>query len=144
MRAGAAFSLLTLLTISLAGGDSSSAAKIAQAQKELEPRLLTLPAQPISAPQFLMQLEKQTGNAVVDRRTGKHDQPLALEFDKAPFWQALDQFAARANCGYAAYGNDSGVALVDTARRYHYISYHGITRTAIKRRAVAQDSDTDA
>jgi hypothetical protein len=144
MRAGAAFSLLALLTISLAGGDSNSAAKIAQAQKELEPRLLTLPPQPITAAQFLAQLEKQTGNAVVDRRTGKHDQPLALEFDKVPFWQALDQFAARAGCGYTAYGNDGGVALVDTARRYQFVSYHGITRTAIKRRAVAQDSDTDA
>jgi hypothetical protein len=143
MRAGAALIVLGLLTFSIAGGDGNSAAKIAQAQKELEPRPLTLPPQSITAAQFLSQLEMQTGNAVADRRTRKHDQPLALEFDKVPFWQALDQFAARANCGYTAYGNDGGVALIDATRRSHYVSYHGITRTALKRRAVAQDSDAD-
>jgi hypothetical protein len=143
MRLGAALLLLGLLTIVLAGGDRKTAAKIAQAQKELEPRPLTLSSQTITAAQFLAQLERQTGNVVVDRRSSKQDQPITLEFDKMPFWQALDRFAVRAGCGYTAYANDGGVALVDVARRSTHVSYHGIVRTALKRVNVAQDFDTD-
>ena len=96
MRTGAALLVFALLTIALEAGERDPAAKIAQAKKELEPRPLTLPLRPITAAEFLAQLEKQTGNVVLNRRFGKHDQLLTLAFDKTPFWQALDTFTARA------------------------------------------------
>jgi len=117
-------------------------ARIAQAKKELEPRLLTLPAGQHPTADFLAALEKQTGNVVVDRRAMKSMASAPLDFNKIPFWQALDRFCAVAGCGYSAFGSEGGVALIDGGKRSPQVNYHGIARTSVKRIAVAQDFDT--
>jgi hypothetical protein len=124
-----------------AGGEADLAAKIANARKELEPRTLTLSPGQYTPADFLTAVAKETGNQVLDRRATKSSAPLALDFNKAPFWPALDKFCTLAGCGYSAYGGD-GVALVDAPKRSAHVSYHGITRTAIKRISVASDLES--
>lgn len=134
----------TLVGLLFNGGQAASdhAVKIAQAKKELEPRPLTLLAGQHTAADFLAALEKQTGNMVADRRSQKSTAAVTLEFNKVPFWQALDTFCTAAGCTYSAYGSEGGVALIDGGKRSPLVSHHGITRTAVKRIAVTQDLDT--
>ena len=114
----------------------------ARATKLLEPRPLSLPAGKYTVADFLGQLEKQTGNVVLDRRLQKSGAPIALAFDGVPFWRVLDKFAEQANCGWTAYSAE-GVILTDATRRSPHVSYHGITRTALKRIILARDFEAD-
>lgn len=139
--------IVILGILAIAGGSASQSAadldaNIAKAKKALEPKLLSMQSE-AAAGDFLAALAKQTGNVVVDRRQSKTTDPLTLDFNQVRFWPALDRFCTLAKCGYTAYG-DGGVALIDNPRRSPYVSYHGITRTAIKRIAVASDLETNA
>ncbi len=126
-----------------AWGEDNRATQIARAKAELEPRLLTFQGQ-ASVADFLVQLEKQTGNVVADRRSMRTDMAIALAFDRVSFWQALDRFCLLAGCGYTTYGSDGGVALIDMPRKSSQVSYHGITRTVLKRVVVAREFDNGA
>ena len=142
MRRFAFLTIVCVCSASQAGDDAKIAAKIAQAMKELEPRPLKLPAGQYAVADFLAAVEKQTGNAVRDRRSTKNMTGLALEFDKVSFWPALDKFCTLAGCGYSTYGSDGGIALIDGRRHAPHVSYHGITRTSVKRVHVASDLET--
>jgi hypothetical protein len=123
------------------GGESDVSMKIAQAKKQLQPRPVVLQGN-AAVDDFLTALAKQTGNVVVDRRQNKAKTSVAPDLDKVPFWQALDRFTMLAGCGYTTYGSDGGVALIDANRRSPHVSYHGITRTSLKRIAVVGDLET--
>lgn len=137
---GTCFFLGLLVSGAQAGEDPAT--KVARATKELEPRLLTLPLGQHTVTDFLAALEKQTGNLVVDRRGQKNPANVTLQFNKVPFWQALDMFCTAAGCTYSAYGSEGGVALIDGGKRSPHVSYQGIMRAAVKRIAVAHDLDT--
>lgn len=144
MRRCVILAIILASGIIAAGGDTDVPAKIAKASKELEPRPLTLAPGQYAPADFLAVLAKQTGNHVVDRRSTKSVAPLALDFDKVPFWPALDKFCTRAGCSFSTYCSNGGVALIDGAKRSAHVSYHGITRTAVKRIAVANDLEAGA
>lgn len=133
--------LLLAVSARAAGGEVEVAAKVAQAKKVLEPRLVTFKGDH-SAGDFFAILAKQTGNVVGDRRAQNNPTALTLDSDKTPFWPALDRFCQLAGCSYTAYGAEAGVALIDGARRSPHVSYHGITRTALKRITIAGDLET--
>ncbi|MCS7045556.1 MAG: hypothetical protein NZO58_04280 [Gemmataceae bacterium] len=118
---------------------ADSAEKIAAALRELEPRLISFSATDGDVDTFLEALRLHTGNRVIDRRQRKTPLP-PLTLAKATFWQALDQFARQAQCGYSPYGG--GIALVDAPNPSRWISYHGITRVSVKRIAVVRDFET--
>ncbi len=134
--------ILAGLVIGVAQSGDDVAAKIAAARKRLEPRPATLPPGQYTTPDFLAALEKQTGNIVGDRRGEKSIAKVQLDVNGLPFWQALDRFCTAAGCGYSVYGSAGGVALIDGGRRSPHVSYHGITRTAVKRVTVANHLDT--
>src|SRR5262245_16420380 len=144
MRRCGILAIILANSVAVAGGDTDITAKIAKARKELEPRTLTLSPGQRSPAEFLAALAKNTGNQVLDRRAMKTSAPLALDFNKTPFWPALDKFCTLAGCGYSAYGSDGGVALIDNAKRSAHVDYSGITRTAIKRISVASDLESGA
>jgi hypothetical protein len=136
-------SSLFLLVMGLAVGLVSAGAdeKIAHAKKALEPRPFALAAGKYTSADFLKQLDEQTGNVVVDRRQQKSETALAWDGERSSFWPALDKFTARAGCGWSAYG-EGGVALIDSTRRSSHVSYHGITRTCLKRAGVMRDLES--
>src|SRR5947208_15425903 len=55
---------------------------------------------------LLEEFGKQTGMRVEDRRRDKTDPEVSLEFDKTPFWQAVDAVAAKANLSLSIYQGD--------------------------------------
>ena len=138
------FAVLATVVHCVSATNDEPAANIAQAKKELEPRLLTLPAGKFTDAEFVSELQKQTGNVVFDRRDVKRAHPLTLEFNKAPFWPALDQYCQLARCSFATYRQDGAVVLSDSLKGSQHVSYHGITRTAVKRITVANDLETGA
>jgi hypothetical protein len=142
MRASALSILVALVASIFVSAQPATEPRIAQAKKRLEPRLLSLPLGKYTVAQFLSQLQTQTGNVVLDRRQTRNDAPVALELNKVAFWEALDRFSAVAGCGYTAYGSDGAVILTDAAGRSPQVSYHGITRTELKRIAVARDFES--
>jgi hypothetical protein len=138
MRRIVVLGMMALSGAGILGGADDFAAKIAQAKKELAPSFLTLKGE-ATVGDFLATAAKQTGNTVEDRRQTKSKQTLNLDFDKVPFWPALDRFCQLAGCAYTAYGDSGGIALIDGTRRSPHVSYHGITRTTLTRVAVMRD-----
>ena len=67
----------------------------------VNPSLITLHAQSMPLSQILAALDQQSGNKIVDyrRQFGQpaSDPTLAIDFDKTPFWPALDRLLDRAN-----------------------------------------------
>ncbi len=143
MCRSAFFGIVLACGLSAGGGEKDLTDRIATARKQLEPSLVALKGE-YSTDDFLATLAKQTSNVVVDRRQNRSKQSLTLDLEKASFWQALDRFCSLAGCTYTAYGSDGGVALIDGTRRSEHVSYHGITRTAIKRITVTSDLETGA
>ncbi len=67
----------------------------AGAERETQASLVSLPSQTMPLSGFVAALKEQTGNQLVDfrQRWGQQvdDMDLKVDFDKVPFWQALDQ-----------------------------------------------------
>jgi hypothetical protein len=90
----------------------------ADAQQTVEPTSVTLHGEmPLS--KALAELEEQTGNKLVDLRPEFNedtaDPDVRLEFDKAPFWQVLDQVLDQANLGIYLSAEEGGLGLVSRA-----------------------------
>jgi hypothetical protein len=81
------------------------------------PSLITLKADAMPLAKVLAELSRQSGNKIVDDR-GKADgdipdgPPLTINFDKTPFWQALDQVLDQASLLVDPYGESEKAAIV--------------------------------
>src|SRR5262245_29693534 len=93
--------------------------------RELQPRPITLAAKAYDVIEILNQLEKQTGNRVIDRRSADAPRRVAIGFQDRAFWQALDELATKLDANVLPFAED-GVALVEGPRRAGPVAYAGL------------------
>lgn len=78
--------------------------------------IVTLKAEAMPLSDVLKAMEKQTGNRVVDKRAefGQEavDIKITAEFDKVPFWQALDQLLDQAKMTTYNYSGEAGATAI--------------------------------
>jgi len=86
------------------------------AQRAAEASLVTLSADGMALSKVLSELERQSGNRIVDsrRELGQPVDDVAIhaEFDKTPFWKALDQVLDEARLTVYPYATDRAIHLV--------------------------------
>ena len=103
----------------------------AEAAAQASPITLHDPAMRLS--KILAEMQKQSGNAIVDARRQSGPPPadpeLKVDFDKTPFWRALDDVLDRAGLGVYAFGQQRGINVVSRSRghspRGSHASYSG-------------------
>jgi len=97
----------------------------------VEPSRITLKAEAMRLSDILAALEDQSGNRLIDARRpfGQQitDPALAIDFDKTPFWKALDTVLDRAGLTVYPYGQKETIRIVarspgatPRAARAHY------------------------
>ena len=106
----------------------------------LEARMITLPVGKHAVGDILRELEKQTGNRVVDRRSADKG-AIEIGFDGQTFWQALDRLTEKLDARLSFYGDD-GIGLTDGPRRGGTIVNSGMCRIEIKTIGVQFDLDS--
>jgi len=76
--------------------------------------LVSLSATDVPLSEILAALEKQSGNKIeLEARPGADGPPkLSVEFDKMPFWQALDRVLDQSGLAVAEYGQAGTITLV--------------------------------
>jgi len=78
---------------------------------------VTLNAEPMELDSLLSQLEKQTGNRLIDYREsfGQEHGPrgVAVAIDDLPFWPALDRILDAASLDLYPYSGDAALAVID-------------------------------
>lgn len=97
---------------------------------------VTLHRDDVSLQEALAELERQTGNKLVDFREqfGQEADDAAqnLNFDNRPFWQALDELLDRAGATVYGYSGEPGIAVVQrgaqASLRTGQASYRGAFR----------------
>jgi len=81
--------------------------------------LVTLHGGAMPLSKILAAIQEQTGNKIVDmrRRFGQPpaDPELEVDFEKTPFWQALDQVLDRAGLSIYPYGEGKAISVVTRA-----------------------------
>ena len=135
----AAFFVSILLVARLRAQDDAA---IAKTLAELQPKPANVPVGKHEVATLLRDLEKQTGNRVVDRRAAGATRSVEIGFDKLPFLSALDKLAAALNANVSPY-TDDGLALVDRAAKKGMIAYAGICRLEIRGVSLNWDAATD-
>ncbi|MEX2115049.1 MAG: hypothetical protein WD845_17780 [Pirellulales bacterium] len=101
-----------------------------------EPTRITLVGENLPLADVLAEFEKQTGNSIVDYRENfgqeKTDVAVTVDFDKVPFWKALDQVLDQAGLTLYPYSGNSGAYVVnrtsDSGSRAEGAFYAGIFR----------------
>ncbi len=77
---------------------------------------ITLHSPGMKLSKILAEWEKQSGNRIIDVRKERGqpftDPELKVDFDKAPFWKALDEVLDRAGVGVDAFGQQRGINVV--------------------------------
>ena len=77
---------------------------------------VTLRGDAMELSKILAALEEQTGNKIIDDRAhgGARgaDPELKVDFDKTPFWQALDHVLEQANLTFYPYGEEKAIRVV--------------------------------
>ncbi len=107
-----------------------------QALAAAEPARITLRGEKLPLQDVLKAFAEQTGNRVVDHREafGQRVVPtqVAADFDKEPFWQALDRVLDQAGLTVYGYAGEPGVFLINqpagSGSRAKRASYDGIFR----------------
>jgi hypothetical protein len=137
MRTTAALlALFATAGLAMTGQDDSQAA----ARKELEPRPVEIPKDPMSLHKALSLLKGQ-GNDVIDGRTAKTDVVLQLPAGPTTFWPALDAIGKASGIGFSPYLAENRVALTDTPYRPVRVAYAGLFRIVPHRLAVRRDDE---
>ncbi len=91
----------------------------------ISPRRVTLSAKDRTLKQVFDEIAKQTGYKIEYQQNGV-DQKHSFEFDKAPFWQAVDKVAEAANLSiYADYGDDTIRVNGYSDSHNPYVAYAG-------------------
>lgn len=90
------------------------AAKIA-----VEPSTVTLSAKEMPLAEVFAEIEKQTGNKLIDNRQREGDGAAAngitIELNAEPFWPAIDQILDQGSLGVYSYGGEDGLSIVTRA-----------------------------
>lgn len=81
------------------------------AESSLEPSTVTLRGK-MPVGKVLAAIEEQTGNRLIPADATNE---IAADFDKTPFWKALDAALDRAHLGMYPYGDDGGLRIVGLA-----------------------------
>jgi hypothetical protein len=122
-----------------------------------QPTRVTLRGDSVPLSKVLAAIRQQTANAIVDERAragAPANEPLLkVDFDKAPFWQAVDQVTIQAGLKIYPYGEQEGLQLIprpgNETSRPNLVSYSGAFRfemvSALAKRAfrVADDGALD-
>jgi hypothetical protein len=111
---------------------------------EVQPRTVTFASDELALDQALVELQKQTGNVVHDRRAEPRNLKVKLPAKSGKFWPMLDAIGKATGTRISTYEADGGVALVDGAYRPLVTDYSGIFRIAVKRVSVFRDEETQA
>ncbi len=109
---------------------------LAQAADAAEPTAVTLKGDDLSLADALAAIAKQTGNPIVDHRAAfgeeKSDVKIKADFDKTPFWRALDNVLDQAELTLYGFTGQRGAFVVsrppDTAPRSGRAVYVGPLR----------------
>ena len=137
------FSVVLFMSILLITGlRAQEDAATAKTLAELQPKLANVPVGKHEVGALLRDLEKQTGNRVVDRRAAAATRSVEIGFDKQPFLSALDKLATALDANVSPYTED-GLALVDRAAKKGPIAYAGICRFEIRSVDVNWDAATE-
>lgn len=108
----------------------------AQAEQTAQASQVTLAEESISVSQAFEEIERQTGNAILDYRREFGQEPvesqLSVNFEDTPFWEAFDQVLDQAGLSVYPYASERGVAVVNRtatqARRHGQAAYAGAFR----------------
>ena len=108
----------------------------AQAAAATQPSLVTLGGENLPLADVLAEISKQTGNPITDYREKfgqRADQRRAtVDFDKTPFWKALDQVLDQTGLTLYGFAGQRGAFVVSrpdgTANRVAKASYAGMFR----------------
>jgi len=82
------------------------------AETAAEAALVTFQSAQSPAGQVLAAIGRQTGNKIIDDRSASSDEPIAVRFDKTPFWRALDEVLDKTGLDVYPYGEDRAVQIV--------------------------------
>lgn len=82
-----------------------------------EPTLVTLKAENLSLDEAIKELEKQTGNRIVDHREAfgeaSGEVKLKADFDKTPYWRAFDVLLDQGNLTLYGFAGQRGAYIVN-------------------------------
>jgi hypothetical protein len=102
---------------------------------------ITLSAKEMPLAEVFAQIEKQTGNRLVDNRQGEAPEPgamsgsVTIELKDEPFWPAVDQILDQQNLSVYAYGGMDALTLVSRpeyeGKRHGSASYSGPLRLEV-------------
>lgn len=88
----------------------------AQALAAAQPSLVTLKGDDLSLADVLKEIAKQTGNPISDHREAfneeKDDVSLKVDFDKTPYWRALDNVLDQAGLTLYGFSGQRGAAVI--------------------------------
>ena len=89
---------------------------LAQAAAAAEPTTVTLKGDDLSLADALAAIAKQTGNPIVDHRTAfgeeKTDVKIKADFNKTPFWRAMDHVLDQADLTLYGFAGQRGAFVV--------------------------------
>jgi len=118
-------SILPLLPSSKASLSAEARQRLGRLRRKLEQRLaaaaveashVTLNSGRMKLSKVLEAISRQTGNRVIDyrRRFGQEqsDPELTVDFDKTPFWKAIERILEQTDMNVYPYGPDRAVYLV--------------------------------
>ena len=137
------FAVVFLATLSLtflATADSLEPSKSLSPTTMPEPKTVTLPAQRLPLSQALAELMKQTGIHVEDSR-GASAETIPVEWNRTPFWQALDALAATSKARVNLYPTSGRIVLDKRGANYRLppIGYDGRFRLSVKKVTASRD-----
>lgn len=119
----------------------------AQAISAAAPSHVTLQADKQPLDELLSEITRQSGNAIKDHREafGQVIEPkqLSVQFEKKPFWPALDELLDQAQLTLYGYSGEDGLAVVNrpagAAPRAAHAYYSGAFRLEPKRLEAVRD-----
>jgi hypothetical protein len=90
------------------------------AKVAVESTNITLSAKEMPLAEVFAEIEKQTGNKLIDNREqndddAEADNGITIELKAEPFWPALDQILDKANLGIYSYGGEDALSIVGRA-----------------------------
>lgn len=131
-----AFIVLTCTTGRTQGvGDAAALA-------ELKPRNYAPESLDLKLSEHLATLEKQTGSALIDRRSKKDDPLISLPKKPRTYWQTAQELSEALKCRISLF-EGNGPALVDgSPTKQQSVAIDGIVRVSVKRWNVQRDEET--
>lgn len=93
-------------------------------ERLIEPKRITLAKKAMTVKEALDELAKQSGYRI-EFGGGGNNERHAFEFDKTPFWVAIDKVAAAAGCVVYTDYNDDGIRVYNQDTMNPYVAYSG-------------------